>query len=101
VRHALSMTLRGPIIQIVNPESQALVDGFALSLRADNKAPRTVETYTEAVSQFANWLTETGGPALVDADRIPGLPRHATRCRAQGRATLHLETERRARRPPG
>jgi integrase/recombinase XerC len=53
----------------VNPESQALVDGFALSLRAENKAPRTVETYTEAVSQFADWLTQTSGSALVDADR--------------------------------
>jgi integrase/recombinase XerC len=53
----------------VNPESQALVDGFALSLRAENKAPRTVETYTEAVSQFADWLGQASGSALVDADR--------------------------------
>lgn len=33
-----------PIILGVNSESEALVDGFALSLRAENKAPRTVET---------------------------------------------------------
>lgn len=53
----------------MNPESEALVDGFSLSLRAENKAPRTVETYTEAVTQFAEWLEENHGPALVDASR--------------------------------
>lgn len=53
----------------MKPESEALVDGFALSLRAENKAPRTVETYTEAVGQFADYLEENDGPALVDAGR--------------------------------
>jgi site-specific recombinase XerD len=53
----------------MNPESEALIDGFALSLRAENKAPRTVETYTESVTQFAEWLEENDGPTLVDTGR--------------------------------
>jgi integrase/recombinase XerC len=53
----------------MNPESEALIDGFALSLRAENKAARTVETYIESVTQFATWLEKNDGPALVDASR--------------------------------
>jgi site-specific recombinase XerD len=53
----------------VTPESEALIDGFSLSLRAENKSPRTVETYTESVSLFADYLEEIDGPALVDAGR--------------------------------
>jgi integrase/recombinase XerC len=53
----------------VTPESEALIDGLALSLRAENKAPRTVETYIESVTQFAIWQEENDGPALVDASR--------------------------------
>jgi integrase/recombinase XerC len=65
----LSTAFSQPIILRVNPESEALIDGFSLSLRAENKSPRTVETYTEAVTQFAKWLEENDGPALVDASR--------------------------------
>jgi site-specific recombinase XerD len=65
----LSTALSQPISLRVTPESEALIDGFSLSLRAENKAPRTVETYTEAVTQFADWLEENDGPALVDAGR--------------------------------
>jgi integrase/recombinase XerC len=53
----------------VNPESEAIIDGFALSLRAENKAPRTVETYTESARRFADWLDENDGPPLVEAGR--------------------------------
>jgi hypothetical protein len=49
----LSTALSEPIILDVNPEFEALIDGFALSLRAENKAPRTVGTYIESVTQFA------------------------------------------------
>jgi hypothetical protein len=40
----LSTALRDLIIWSVDSESEALVDGFALSLRSENKATRTVET---------------------------------------------------------
>ena len=33
------------------------------------RSPRTVEIYTDAVGQFANYLEEIDGPALVDAGR--------------------------------
>jgi len=53
----------------VPPDSEILIDGFALSLRAQNKAPRTVQTYVESVTRFADWLDANGCPALIDADR--------------------------------
>ena len=46
------------MISDVNSESEALVDGFALSLCSEDKAPRTVETSTESVGQFADYRVQ-------------------------------------------
>jgi len=54
----------------VDREFEALIDGFALSLGAENKAPRSVEIYSDAVTQFVGWLGENAGRALVGAGRI-------------------------------
>ncbi len=35
-----------------------LLTSFELSLKSENKAPRTIQTYGEAVRQFALWLAE-------------------------------------------
>lgn len=45
---------------------------FARDLRADNKSPRTVETYVDAVSLFARFAESRGVSAVaeVDADLI-------------------------------
>jgi len=44
-----------------------LRDSFELSLRAENKAPRTVETYTLTLDRFAAWLPK--GPSS-DAGKV-------------------------------
>jgi site-specific recombinase XerD len=44
-----------------------LLRSFAVSLRAANKAPRTVETYALAVQQFAGFLAERDLPTEVTA----------------------------------
>jgi integrase/recombinase XerC len=46
----------------MTPEFRSLLDGFCLSLRAENKAPRTLENYSLCVTQLADWLAATGGP---------------------------------------
>jgi site-specific recombinase XerD len=38
---------------------------FALSLRAEHRSPRTLQSYREAVDQFAAWLREQGRPTKV------------------------------------
>ncbi|MGH3117828.1 MAG: hypothetical protein ACRDQ2_12105, partial [Gaiellales bacterium] len=53
-----------PIILRVDRESEALIDGFALSLGAENKAPRSVEIYSDAVTQFVGWLEENAGSRI-------------------------------------
>lgn len=40
----------------MTPEFGALLAGFALSLRAENKSSRTVERYSISVAQFGDWL---------------------------------------------
>jgi len=42
------------------------LDQFARSLRAENKAPATVYTYTSAVAQFAEFLRGKGMPTAVE-----------------------------------
>jgi site-specific recombinase XerD len=39
--------------------------GFALTLRAGHRSPRTLQSYQEAVDQFAAWLEEQGRPTKV------------------------------------
>ena len=41
------------------------LSSFALDLRAENKSPRTQETYTESVRQFIRYLSEQGMPQDV------------------------------------
>jgi len=50
----------------VHREFRTLVDSFELSLRAENKSPRTIAVYTEGVAQFANWLD------VMEMDIQPG-----------------------------
>lgn len=47
-------------------ERAMFVDQFARSLRAQNKSPATVYTYTSAVAQFAEFLLEKGMPTAVE-----------------------------------
>jgi len=60
--------------KIAPPDS---VDALLLSLRrsllAANKAPRTIESYTEAVRLLGAFLTESGMPTLV-RDTGPSTP---------------------------
>ncbi len=39
-----------------------LVDSFRRTMRAENKSPKTIETYTEGLSQFGAFLAEKGMP---------------------------------------
>lgn len=65
----MSIALRHPIIWPLTPDAQALLDGFTLSLRAENKSPRTIENYSECVTQFSDWLEQSAGGSPVDAGR--------------------------------
>jgi len=47
-------------------ERAMFVDQFARSLRAENKSPATVYTYTSAVAQFAEFLLQNGMPTVVE-----------------------------------
>lgn len=54
----------------MNGEFRLLLDSFLLSMRAENKAPRTVETYRESVTQLADWLPEDVTPADVTRHQV-------------------------------
>jgi len=41
------------------------IASFSRHLRAENKSPKTVVTYTEAVTQFANFLSASGMPSVL------------------------------------
>lgn len=47
------------------------IDGYLASwqrsLRAQNRSPRTIQTYTEAVDGLTNWLREHTGPDTIEA----------------------------------
>lgn len=47
-------------------QSQFLLSSFARSLRARNLSERTVDTYTESVRQFSEFLTRKGMPTQPD-----------------------------------
>lgn len=47
----------------------ALAESFKRSLLAENKAPRTIETYLLAVSQFADFIESEGLPAQLRSIR--------------------------------
>src|SRR6266576_497952 len=46
---------------------EELTASFIRSLRAENKSPRTVETYGEACRGFAAYLGKQGMPTAIDA----------------------------------
>lgn len=41
---------------------QALIDSWELALDAENKSPRTIDTYLEGMRMFLRWLDDTNGP---------------------------------------
>ncbi|MET0715261.1 MAG: tyrosine-type recombinase/integrase, partial [Mycetocola sp.] len=47
----------------------ALIPSFQRSLRAANRSPRTVQSYTEAAEQLAGYLVRRGMPTVVDSIR--------------------------------
>lgn len=51
-------------VAVAAPKSglQVLPESFRRSLRAENKSPRTVETYGEALRLFDDFLARTGMP---------------------------------------
>ena len=53
--------------QVTGISVQDLSASFLRSLRAENKSPRTVETYGDAVRAFARFLEDRGMPTTVDA----------------------------------
>lgn len=50
---------------VVSGDYPILARSFERSLRAENKSPRTVQTYCEAVRLFGEFLTEKGMPTNV------------------------------------
>ena len=49
----------------LSPTVPSLVPSFRRSLLAENKAPRTLETYLESVQQFARYLESQGMPQEI------------------------------------
>lgn len=55
------------------PLYRALIGSWTLAMDAENKAPRTVEGYTETLGLFVRWLAEHGrplDPAQLDSDTV-------------------------------
>lgn len=50
------------VIDTLTAQHQLLLDSFLRSLRAENLAKRTLETYGEGIRQFAKFLTQKGMP---------------------------------------
>jgi site-specific recombinase XerD len=48
---------------------RTLATSFLLSLEAENKSPRTIQSYGEAVQQFGAYLAATGAPTKVEEIR--------------------------------
>ena len=48
---------------------RTLLPSWLRHLRAENKSPRTVQSYEEAALQFASFLTEVGMPTQVTSLR--------------------------------
>lgn len=51
------------------PSISALIPSFTLHLRAENKSPKTIETYTAAVDLLVGYAERTGMPRQVNALR--------------------------------
>jgi site-specific recombinase XerD len=50
------------VIDTLTVEQSLYLDSFRRALRAQNKSPRTLETYSESVSQLGRFLAEKGMP---------------------------------------
>jgi hypothetical protein len=50
----------------VTIRQQDLLSSFRRHLRAADKAPRTIELYSQSVRYFSNWLVPRGRPATLD-----------------------------------
>jgi site-specific recombinase XerD len=74
---------------------EALAASFARSLRAADKSPRTVETYSEAVAQFGAFLDDAGihDPAVVTRADVEDWLEHL---KAKGRKPATLNNRYRA-----
>jgi site-specific recombinase XerD len=74
----------------VNDTFRLLLNSFLLTLRAENKSPRTIQKYEETVTQLAEWLAELQpetGPADVTRGQVRSYLDHllATRSAATAR----------------
>jgi integrase/recombinase XerC len=65
---------------------EVLAQSFELSLRAENKSPRTIGNYTESVRQFAAWLPEGVEPATVTRAQVRGFLDHLLSTRSAATA---------------
>lgn len=54
------------------PPLADLVPSWQLSLRAQNKSPRTLTTYTAGVESFLSWCERTGTPAELTKPAVQG-----------------------------
>jgi site-specific DNA-cytosine methylase len=50
-----------------DPALSTLWDSYCLSLRAENKSPRTIQTYGESIRLFITHLAGTGHPGTATA----------------------------------
>lgn len=50
-----------------DPSLERLALSWKLSLEAGNKAPRTIETYLDALRLFVDWLEQNGQPTTIRA----------------------------------
>lgn len=54
-------------VEVVADSIERLVQSWRLSLRARNRAPRTVELYTDSLAQFARYLHTAGMPTRMSS----------------------------------
>lgn len=55
-----------------SPDLPALMPSWQLALRAENKSPRTLSTYTAGVESFLSWCERTGTPAELTKTTVQG-----------------------------
>jgi integrase/recombinase XerD len=54
----------------VIPDLAALLESWAVHLRAERKSPQTVKSYTAGVRQFLAWCAAQGAPAALDRPTV-------------------------------
>jgi integrase/recombinase XerD len=52
------------------PDLSALLDSWALHLRAERKSAETIDSYTRGVQQFLGWCGAEGTPAVLDRPTV-------------------------------